>query len=458
LRPLKVHEFVAVDRVDGRRVDVRVARAARASDSVYLLLATIRLVYRVTEVPVTKIYPKGGKAYSKTKAFDWWNMAKPCAVSDADRVPFVDLRTQTRSLRAEVEAAWAGCLERCDFVLGEETARFEEEFASFLGVRYVIGVGSGLEALTLALDGLGVGPGDVCVVPANTFVATPLAASRLGARVAWCDVDPVTRVVSAATLERALAALPPAVRPAAVLAVHLCGRAVPTEVFELCAARGIPVVEDAAQSHGARFADGSITGTRGRLGCFSFYPGKNLGAWGDGGAIATGDDELAARARRARNYGQRVKYEHIELGTNSRLDTLQAAVLRVKLRRLPEWNRAREAAAGRYERLLAETVPEAGRPAPAPPGQHVWHLYRIECRDPEHRARVAAGLRERGIETGVHYPIPCHLQACYAGSGSSLPDLSVSEAEARRTLSLPIFPEITPAQQQRVAEALRAVW
>jgi dTDP-4-amino-4,6-dideoxygalactose transaminase len=379
-------------------------------------------------------------------------------VSAAERIPFVDLRSQARELRAEVEAAWAGCLERCDFVLGSETARFEEEYAAFLGARFVVGVGSGLEALILALDALGVGPGDFCVVPANTFVATALAASRLGARIAWCDVDPVTRLMSAGTLEEALAALPPAARPAAVLPVHLCGRAVEPDVFELCAERGIPVVEDAAQSHGARFADGRVTGTLGRLGCFSFYPGKNLGAFGDGGALATGDEELAARVRRARNYGQRVKYEHVELGTNSRLDTVQAAVLRVKLRRLAAWNRAREAAAARYEELLARAVPEAGRPALAPSGQHVWHLYRIECRDPAHRSRVAAALGERGIDTGIHYPIPCHRQACYAGSVAGAPDLSVSEAEARRTLSLPIFPEITPAQQERVAEALRAAW
>ncbi len=379
-------------------------------------------------------------------------------MSAGDRVPFVDLRSQAKELRAEVEAAWAGCLDRCDFILGSETARFEEEYAAFLGARFVVGVGSGLEALILALDALGVGPGDFCVVPANTFVATALAASRLGARIAWCDVDPATRLISAATLERALAALPGAARPAAVLPVHLCGRAVEPEVFELCAARGIPVVEDAAQSHGARFADGGVTGTRGRFGCFSFYPGKNLGAFGDAGAVATQDEELGERVRRARNYGQRVKYEHVELGTNSRLDTVQAAVLRVKLRHLAEWNGAREAAAARYDRLIAEAVPEAGRPALAPRGQHVWHLYRIECRDPEHRSRVATALGERGIETGVHYPIPCHRQACYAVGSGGAPDLSVSETEARRTLSLPIFPEITLAQQERVAEALRAAW
>jgi dTDP-4-amino-4,6-dideoxygalactose transaminase len=162
--------------------------------------------------------------------------------------------------------------------------------------------------------------------------------------------------------------------------------------------------------------------------------------------------------RRAGNYGQRVKYEHVELGTNSRLDTVQAAVLRVKLARLAAWNRAREAAAARYEELLARSVPEAGRPALAPPGQHVWHLYRIECRDAGHRSRVASGLGERGVDTGVHYPIPCHRQACYAGSGDGAPDLPVCESEAKRTLSLPIFPEITPAQQERVAEALRAAW
>jgi dTDP-4-amino-4,6-dideoxygalactose transaminase len=379
-------------------------------------------------------------------------------VSDAETVPFVDLRAQTRALRAEVEAAWDACLERCDFVLGEETARFEEEFAAFLGARHAIGVGSGLDALTLALDGLGVGPGDCCIVPANTFIATALAVSRLGARVAWCDVDPVTRVVSAATLERALAALPSALRPAAALPVHLCGRPVPSEVFELCAARGIPVVEDAAHSPGARFPDGRTTGTRGRLGCFSFYPGKNLGAWGDGGAISTDDDGLAARMRRTRHYGQRAKYEHVELGANSRLDSLQAAVLRVKLRRLAGWNGSRDAAARRYDELLAASVPEAGRPAPAPAGQHVWHLYRIDCRDDAHRRRVAAGLAERGVETGMHYPIPCHRQPCYAGSPGELPDLSVCEAEALCTLSLPIFPEITPTQQEHVVRTLREVW
>jgi dTDP-4-amino-4,6-dideoxygalactose transaminase len=379
-------------------------------------------------------------------------------VSAPVRIPFVDLPGQTRQLRAEIEAAWAGCLERCDFVLGAETARFEQEFAAFLGARHAIGVGSGLEALTLALDALGVGPGDFCVVPANTFVATALAASRLGARVAWCDVDPATRVMSAATLERALAALPPAVRPAAVLPVHLCGRAVEPDVFALCAERGLPVVEDAAQSHGARFADGGATGTRGRLGCFSFYPGKNLGAFGDAGAVATQDDALAERLRRARNYGQRRKYEHVELGTNSRLDSLQAAVLRVKLRRLAAWNEARAAAAARYDALLAEAVPEAGLPAPAAAGTHAWHLYRIECRDAAHRARVAAALAEQGIETGVHYPIPCHLQPCYAGTHAGSPDLAVSEREAARTLSLPLYPELTPAQQHRISDTLRTAW
>jgi dTDP-4-amino-4,6-dideoxygalactose transaminase len=375
-----------------------------------------------------------------------------------ERVPFVDLRGQARALRAEVEEAWGGCLDRCDFILGSETARFEEEWAAFLGARFVIGVGSGLEALTLALQAVGVGPGALCVVPANTFVATALAASRLGARVAWCDVDPATRLVSAATLERALAALPARTRVAALIPVHLCGRAFEPEVLEVAAARGIPVVEDAAQSHGARFAGGAVTGTRGQLGCFSFYPGKNLGAFGDGGAIATQDEELAARVRRTRNYGQRVKYEHVELGTNSRLDTVQAAVLRVKLRRLPEWNLARERAAACYDELLGRAVPEVGRPPLAPPGQHVWHLYRIDCRDAEHRGCVAARLAERGIETGVHYPIPCHLQACYAGSRGEGPDLSVTESEARRTLSLPMFPEISAAQQERVVEALRSSW
>jgi dTDP-4-amino-4,6-dideoxygalactose transaminase len=373
----------------------------------------------------------------------------------SERIPFVDLKTQAAALQGEIEAAWRGCIERCDFILGSETERFEAEYAEFLGARHVVGVASGLDALVLALDALGVSTGDLCIVPANTFVATALAVSRAGARVGWCDVDPVTRLMTASTLERAIEVWG---RPAAVLPVHLTGRAVEPELFGYCADLGVPVVEDAAQSQGARFRDGGITGTRGALGCFSFYPGKNLGAFGDAGAISTQDPELAARLRQIRHYGQRVKYEHVVRGTNSRLDTLQAAVLRVKLARLARWNQAREAAALRYDRLLADALPEAGRPALAPPGTHVWHLYRIDCRDDGHRTRLAAALRERGIETNVHYPIPCHRQACYAGSWDGKPALSVSEAEAARTFSLPMFPEITPAQQERVVEALASSW
>jgi len=373
----------------------------------------------------------------------------------SEKIPFVDLRTQAAALRKEIEAAWGGCIERCDFILGSETERFEAEYAEFLGARHVVGVASGLDALVLALDALGIGSGDTCIVPANTFVATALAVSRVGARVAWCDVDPRTRLVSAATLERAIEVYG---RPAAVLPVHLCGRAVDPQAMRYCADLGVPVVEDAAQSQGARFADGGMTGTRGAAAGFSFYPGKNLGAFGDAGAVSTQDAELAARMRQIRHYGQRVKYEHVVRGTNSRLDTVQAAVLRVKLRRLAQWNRAREAAAARYDQWLADALPAAGRPELAPAGTHVWHLYRIDCRDSEQRTRVADALRERGVETNIHYPIPCHRQQCYAGSWDGKPDLSVSEAEAARTLSLPMFPEITPAQQQRVVEELARAW
>jgi len=376
-------------------------------------------------------------------------------LTDSQRVPFIDLRSQTASLRREIEAAWSGCLERCDFILGSETQRFEAEYEEFLGARHTIGVGSGLEALILAMEALGVSPGDVCIVPANTFVATPLAVSRLGARVVWCDVDAGSRLMTAETLERAVDV---AGKPAAVLPVHLCGRSVDPEVFQRCAEIGVPVIEDAAQSHGARFSDGGVTGTRGALGCFSFYPGKNLGAFGDAGAVCTQDDELAARVRQIRHYGQHVKYEHVVLGTNTRLDTVQAAVLRIKLRRLTGWNRARAVAARRYDRLLAEAVPEAGRAALPPDATHAWHLYRIDCRDRDHRDALGIAMRGRGIETGVHYPIPCHRQACYAGSWDGKPELTVSEAEAARTLSLPMFPEITPEQQERVVEALARAW
>jgi dTDP-4-amino-4,6-dideoxygalactose transaminase len=358
-------------------------------------------------------------------------------------IPLVDLKLQAAALREEIEAGWADVVTRAEFILGSEVQDFEREFGEFCGGVHCVGVANGTDALELALRAVGVAQGDEVIVPANTFIASALAVTRAGGTPVLVDCDPRTQLIDP---DRALERIGP--RTKAVMPVHLFGQAAPVEHLTDA---GVAIVEDAAQSHGAqRF--GRAAGSLGTVAGTSFYPGKNLGAYGDAGAVTTRDGDLARRLRALRNHGSEVKHHHPEPGFNSRLDTLQAVVLRAKLRRLAGWNRARRAAAARYDELLA-ALPAVTRPATLEGNEHVWHLYVVRVPD---RDTVLARLHAAGIGAGVHYPVPIHLQGAFAALGLGTGSFPATEAAAREVLSLPLFPEITPDQQERVAEALRA--
>jgi dTDP-4-amino-4,6-dideoxygalactose transaminase len=365
------------------------------------------------------------------------------------RVPFGDLKRQYEALRPELDAAAARVLAGGWYILGPEVRAFEEEFAAFCGVRHCVGVANGTEALHLALVGLGIGPGDEVITVANAAVYEALTILQAGARPVLVDVDPQTHTLDPALLE---AALTPRTR--AVMPVHLYGRMADMPAILAFAERhGLLVVEDCAQAHGAR-QGGRPAGSMGACGCFSFYPSKNLGALGDGGAIVTDDPALAERLRRLRQYGWSRKYYSTEpAGLNSRLDELQAALLRVKLPHLPAWNARRRELARRYAALLADTP--LGLPAPHPDEEHVYHLYVVRAPG---RDRLLEALRERGIGADVHYPLPAHQQPIYRDSGyAPAGGLPVTERLAAEVLSLPIYPELTDQEADEVAAALREV-
>jgi len=327
-------------------------------------------------------------------------------------------------------------------------AEFEQAFAGFVGVRHCIGVANGTDAIELALRALGIGPGDEVVVPANTFIATALAVVRAGARPIFVDCDPDHLLIDVDQAERAIGP-----RTRALLPVHLYGQMAPVErLAAIAQAAGIALVEDAAQAHGARRL-GRAAGSTGVVSGTSFYPAKNLGAYGDGGAVLTDSDAVAEKVRALRNYGGTRKYHHPELGFNSRLDTLQAVVLSAKLTRLAAWNDARRVAARRYDELLAGLL-AVGRPATLPGNEHVWHLYVVRV---PRRDEVLRRLNEAGIGAGVHYPMPVHLQGAFAHLGHRAGEFPVAEAAAAEILSLPLYPGITLEQQRQVVAALAAV-
>jgi dTDP-4-amino-4,6-dideoxygalactose transaminase len=361
-----------------------------------------------------------------------------------DIIPFVDLRTQYRTIRDEVRAAMDEVLESSQFILGNAVERFECDFATYLGVRHAVGVASGLDALRLALEGAGVGPGDEVVLPANTYIATALAVSAVGAKPVLVDCQEDSYQLDPSLVEAAITS-----RTRALMPVHLYGQPADMSTLLTIAARhGLDVIEDAAQAHGAAFA-GRLCGTMGRAGCFSFYPGKNLGAYGDGGCVVTNDDELAARLRQLRNYGERVKYEHVRRGTNSRLDALQAAVLGVKLKHLDRWNTQRAAHAAYYSEGLANlglVLPTLDRGC-----TNVIHLYVVRT---AHRNALQRHLESRGVRTGIHYPIPIHLQEAYGDLGCPKGSLPVTERLAGEILSLPMFPELSRRDLDRVIETI----
>ncbi|MFF2547056.1 DegT/DnrJ/EryC1/StrS family aminotransferase [Kitasatospora sp. NPDC058063] len=358
-------------------------------------------------------------------------------------VPLVDLAAAHAEVADEVRAGFDRVLASGAFVKGPEVAAFEREYAAFAGARHCVGAANGTDALELALRALGLPPGSGVVLPANTFVATAEAVLRAGLRPVLVDADPEYLLMDP---ERAAAALPGA---AALLPVHLFGQLAPMGPL-LAAADGKPVVEDAAQSQGARQHGRSRYG---RIAATSFYPGKNLGAYGDAGAVLTDDDALAGAVRLIGDHGARDRYRHERFGFNSRLDALQAVVLRAKLRRLPAWNAARRAAAARYDELLGG-LDGLALPRTAPGNEHVRHLYPVRIGPGRDRDAVLAELRAAGIGAGVHYPLPVHRQPAFHHLGHREGTFPVAERAARELLSLPLHPHLTEAGQLRVAEAL----
>jgi dTDP-3-amino-3,4,6-trideoxy-alpha-D-glucose transaminase len=360
-------------------------------------------------------------------------------------VPFVDLGREGAAIRAELDAAIGRVLDSGRFLLGEEGRAFEEEFAAGMGAEHAVGVASGTDAVELALRAVGIGPGDEVVTQANTCVPTVTAIVRAGGTPVLCDVDPGSAVMDLDSLADAMGE-----RTRAVVPVHLYGQCADTEaIVELCEPRGIAVVEDCAQAHGASLR-GRPAGTIGAAGAFSFYPTKNLGAFGDGGAVVTGIKEIAARLRLLRHYGQTDRYRHETFGVNSRLDELQAAVLRAKLPHLGEWTKRRREIAARYTAALVDTPVEPL--AELADRRHVFHLYVVRAPD---RYRLQADLDAKGIATLIHYPIPIHRQPPFAdlAAGRSLEN---AEALCESVLSLPLYPGLTDEQVEAVASAVAA--
>jgi dTDP-4-amino-4,6-dideoxygalactose transaminase len=360
-------------------------------------------------------------------------------------VPFVDLRAQHAPLNEAIERAFREILARGDFIMGAAVERFETEYASYIGARHAIGVGTGLDAIELALRAFEVGPGDEVITPANTFIATVLAIMAVGARPVFVDMDAATYGIDVGAIDAAITS-----RTKAIVPVHLYGQPVDLDgVMAVARRHNLVVIEDAAQAHGARYK-GRRAGSIGHAAAFSFYPSKNLGALGDGGMITTSDDRAAARLRLLHNYGQRVKYYHSIPGTNSRLDTLQAAVLSLKLPHLDGWNAARRTHADAYTARLQGhvTTPVASNDV-----EHIYHLFVIQT--PE-RSALEQRLKARQIQTGIHYPVPAHLQEASAPLGYKAGDFPVTEAAAPRLLSLPMFAELSESQIDYVADAVRA--
>lgn len=358
------------------------------------------------------------------------------------RIEFNDLKPQHRDLRSEIDAAVGQVLEDGWFVLGKQGEAFEREFADYCGVAHCVGVGSGTEAIHLALLACGVQPGDDVLTSSLTAVPTASAITFAGARPIFADIDPRTFNLDPARVE---AAITPRTR--AIMPVHLYGQAADMDpILEIGRRRGIPVIEDACQAHGAEYR-GRRAGSLATMAAFSFYPTKNLGACGDGGAVTTDDPELADKLRLLRNYGQRKRYYHETKGFNSRLDEVQAAILRAKLRHLNQWNGARRAKAAIYDSLLREVMV----PLAAPYGGHVYHLYVIRTR---RRDELQRHLADQGIGTLIHYPVPVHLQEAYADLGLGEGSLPNTETCAREILSLPLYPELADKDITEVAEAI----
>jgi dTDP-4-amino-4,6-dideoxygalactose transaminase len=360
------------------------------------------------------------------------------------KVPLLDLKAQYQRIKPEIDAALANVLDSCQFILGTEVAAFEQEFATYCGAEECIALNSGTSALHLALLAVGVGPGDEVITVPFTFVASVAAVVYTGARPVLVDIDPRSFTMEPAAIE---AAITP--RTKAILPVHLYGQPADMDpIMEVARRHGLVVIEDAAQAHGAKYK-GRPVGSIGDIACFSFYPGKNLGAYGEGGAVTTSNPEYARTVRMLRNWGQDRKYHHLLHGFNYRMEAFQGAILRVKLRHLERWTEVRRAIVEQYNQLLAGSAVE--RPAEMPWARHVYHLYTVRT---DHRDLLQQSLQKKGIQTGIHYAAPVHLQPAYANLGYGREALPQSEKAANEVLSLPLYPEMTNDQIQMVARAV----
>jgi dTDP-4-amino-4,6-dideoxygalactose transaminase len=360
-------------------------------------------------------------------------------------IPFVDLKAQYVSIREEVNAAIQGVLDSCQFTLGSEVAKFEEEFAAYSGSTIGIGVNTGTSALHMALLAADIGPGDEVITVPFTFVATVAAIHYTGAKPVLVDVDPVTFTMDPAKLE---AAITP--RTKALLPVHLYGQTADMDpILAIAKKHNLVVIEDAAQAHGAEYK-GRRAGSLGDMACFSFYPGKNLGAYGEGGMVTTNNAAYARKIRMLRDWGAEKKYHHVLKGYNFRLEGIQGAVLRVKLKYLEQWTEQRRAAAARYDAAFSGSAVRA--PEALAHNRHVYHIYAIRT---AHRTEWMDALGAQGIQSGIHYPFPVHLLPAYEDLGYKAGDFPESERAANEVMSLPMFPELTSAQTATVADAVK---
>lgn len=367
------------------------------------------------------------------------------------KIPSADLAAQHKKIAPQLKKACEGVLKRGDFILGKDVAAFEREFAKMCGARFAAGVSSGTDALFLALAALGIGPGDEVIVPAYTFIATAFAVSYTGAQPVFADIDERSYNIAVQGIVRAVSP-----RTKAIIPVHLYGQPAQMDrIMGIAAGGGIRVIEDAAQAHGARIRMPSGTwksaGNIGDMGCFSFYPSKNLGGLGDGGMVVTNDGELHKKLLSLRDCGRVSRYEHAEIGYNARLDTLQAAFLRVKLRYLDEWNESRRETAALYAKLLGG-IDGLILPYAASDIEHVYHVYAVRFKA---RSRIISALTKSHIGAIIHYPIPIHLQPAYANSGYKEGDFPVAETVCKEILSLPMFPYMRRRQVEYVAETIK---
>jgi dTDP-4-amino-4,6-dideoxygalactose transaminase len=364
-----------------------------------------------------------------------------------DRVPYFDLKTQYAELRDEIREALDRVCSSASFILGEEVERFEHSFAELCGVKHCVALNSGTSALHLALISAGIGPGDEVITSSNTFIATAEAISYTGAKIVFVDIDPTTANIDPREIEKAITK-----QTRALIPVHLYGRPANLDaIIKIAEQHHLLVVEDACQSHGAKY-NGKPVGGFGHAAAFSFYPGKNLGAYGEGGALTTNDDEVAKLARSLRSHGESTRYFHKYVGYNYRMDGFQGAVLNVKMKRLRQWIEKRQACAALYRQLLSGT--NLQMPQDSPESECVYHLFVVYV---ENRDQVRAEMEKRGVQTAVHYPLPVHLQQAYADFGYSSGSLPHTEWACKRCISMPLFPEMTEDQVRYAAKTLAEV-